>query len=98
MGPKFVETRLEMDQPYHDPMRAPYIKQRSYSGIGMSIGVVLLAAASIVAFSYYLMGGHVSGAPTAADPPAVNAAPSPAARNPAPAPEETTGRPAPKSR
>ena len=87
-----------MDQPYHDPMRAPYTKQRNYSGIGMSIGVVLLAAASIVAFAYYLIGGHVSGAPTAADPPAVNAAPLPAARNPAPAPEETTGRPAPKSR
>ena len=69
-------------------MRAPYIKQRSYSGIGMSIGVVLLAAATIVAFAYYVIGGHVSGAPTAADPPAVNAAPSPAARNPAP--EETT--------
>jgi hypothetical protein len=41
-----------MDQPYHDPMRAPYTKQRNYSGIGMSIGVVLLAAASIVAFEY----------------------------------------------
>jgi hypothetical protein len=87
-----------MDQPYHDPMRAPYTKQRSYSGIGMSIGVVLLAATTIVAVGYYIMGGHVSGAPTAADPPAVTAAPAPAARNPAPAPEETTGRLAPKSR
>jgi hypothetical protein len=87
-----------MDQPYHDPMRAPYTKQHSYSGIGMSIGVVLLAAATIVAFAYYIMGGNVSGAPTAADPPAVTAAPAPAARNPAPALEETTGRPAPKSR
>jgi hypothetical protein len=96
-GTEIRRDEAEMDQPYHDPMRAPYTKERNYSGIGMSSGVVLLAAATIVAVAYYMMGGHVSGAPTAVDPPAVNAAPAPAARNPAPAPE-TTGRPAPRSR
>ena len=74
-----------MDQLYHDPMRAPYIKQRSYSGIGMSIGVVLLAAARL---QTVVMRANRTDAHSGRS--RCNAAPSPAARNPAA--EETTGQ------
>jgi hypothetical protein len=87
----YVEDKMINNDPRQRPPQRPIVEDKS--------NAPFVAGAIVVAL---LLGGgfwfmnHRAG-PTAANPPAVRAAPAPAANSPAPRPEETTGQTAPRA-
>jgi hypothetical protein len=82
-----------MADPYRDPVRGPYIRERPNT-IGWTVGI--LAVLLLIGAGFWAM--NRDGGTTAANPPAVTASPSAAPGRPAPPPQETTGQAAPPAR
>jgi hypothetical protein len=83
-----------------DPFRGPpgtnpprYPAERNFNKAAWIAGGVAVAIGLALVFAV----GRPGNPTTAANPPAVVAAPAPAAGVPAPAPEDTTGRAAPRA-
>jgi hypothetical protein len=83
-----------MSDPYRDPARGPYVRQRTNT-TGWTLGI--LAVLLLIGAGFWAMN-RGGGPTTAANPPAVIATPAPAPGRPAPPPQETTGQAAPPAR
>jgi hypothetical protein len=83
-----------MSDPYRDPARGPYVRERPNT-VTWTLGI--LAVLLLIGAGFWAMN-HGGGALNAANPPAVTASPSAAPGRPAPPPQETTGQAAPPAR
>jgi hypothetical protein len=83
-----------MSEPYRDPARGPYVRERSNT-TGWTLGI--LAILLLIGLAYWGMN-HNSGATNAANTPPVTATPGAVPGRPAAPPQETTGQATPPAR